>query len=82
VTSDQTEALIETGTEIPYQQARAAVQRMCPSESDVEFGSQAADHPDDNVIMDIKVNKVWWGNCMRAFRVIDPPAGAGDSEVM
>jgi len=58
VTSDQTEATIATGTEIPYQQASSS------GATNVAFKSAALSlsvkpqiTPDDHVIMDIKVNK-------------------------
>ena len=58
VTSDQTEALIETGTEIPYQQASSSgATNVSFKKATLSLGVKPQITPDDNVIMDIKVNK-------------------------
>ncbi|HEY0665451.1 MAG TPA: type IV pilus secretin PilQ [Gallionella sp.] len=58
VTADQTEALIETGTEIPYQQATSSgATSVSFKKATLSLGVKPQITPDDHVIMDIKVNK-------------------------
>ena len=58
VTSDKTEALIETGTEIPYQQASSSgATNVAFKKATLSLTVKPQITPDDNVIMDIKVNK-------------------------
>jgi len=58
VTSDQTEASIETGTEIPYQQASSSGATAVAFQNAVlSLSVKPQITPDDNIIMDIKVNK-------------------------
>ena len=58
VTSDQTEALIETGTEIPYQEATSSgATSVAFKKATLSLAVKPQITPDDNVIMDIKVNK-------------------------
>jgi len=58
VTSDQTEATIATGTEIPYQEATSSG-ATAVSFKNATLSLKVKPHitPDDNVIMDINVNK-------------------------
>jgi type IV pilus assembly protein PilQ len=58
VTSDKTEAVIETGTEIPYQQASSSgATNIAFKSATLNLTVKPQITPDDNVIMDIKVNK-------------------------
>jgi type IV pilus assembly protein PilQ len=58
VTSDQTEATIATGTEIPYQQASSSgATNVAFKSATLSLSVKPQITPDDNVIMDIKVNK-------------------------
>ena len=58
VTSDQTEALIETGTEVPYQQASSSgATNVAFKKATLSLSVKPQITPDDNIIMDIKVNK-------------------------
>ena len=58
VTSDQTEAMIETGTEVPYQQSSSSgATNVAFKEATLSLSVKPQITPDDNVIMDIKVNK-------------------------
>jgi type IV pilus assembly protein PilQ len=58
VTSDNTEAVIETGTEIPYQQAASSgATTVAFKSATLNLTVKPQITPDDNVIMDIKVNK-------------------------
>jgi len=58
VTSDQTEATIATGTEIPYQQATSSGATSVSFKSaTLSLSVKPQITPDDNIIMDIKVNK-------------------------
>lgn len=58
VTSDKTEAVIETGTEIPYQQASSSgATNVAFKKATLNLTVKPQITPDDNVIMDIKVNK-------------------------
>lgn len=58
VTSDQTEATIATGTEIPYQQASSSgATNVAFKSATLSLSVKPQITPDDHVIMDIKVNK-------------------------
>ncbi|NOU01983.1 MAG: type IV pilus secretin PilQ [Gallionella sp.] len=58
VTSDNTEAVIETGTQIPYQQASSSgATTVAFKSATLNLTVKPQITPDDNVIMDIKVNK-------------------------
>jgi type IV pilus assembly protein PilQ len=58
VTSDKTEATIEAGTEIPYQQASSSgATNVAFKKATLSLRVKPQITPDDNVIMDIKVNK-------------------------
>ncbi len=58
VTSDKTEATIATGTEVPYQQASSSgATNVAFKEATLSLSVKPQITPDDNVIMDIKVNK-------------------------
>ena len=58
VTSDQTEATIATGTEIPYQQASSSGATSVSFKSaTLSLSVKPQITPDNNIIMDIKVNK-------------------------
>lgn len=58
LTSDQTEATIESGTEIPYQQASSSGATTTAFKKAVlSLKVKPQITPDDNIIMDIKVNK-------------------------
>jgi type IV pilus assembly protein PilQ len=58
VTSDQTEATVSTGTEIPYQQASSSgATNVSFKDATLSLKVKPQITPDDNVIMDIKVNK-------------------------
>ena len=58
VTSDQTEAMIETGTEVPYQQASSSgATNVSFKKATLSLSVKPQITPDDHVIMDIKVNK-------------------------
>jgi type IV pilus assembly protein PilQ len=58
VTADQTEALIETGTEIPYQEATSSgATSVAFKKATLSLTVKPQITPDDNIIMDIKVNK-------------------------
>ena len=58
VTSDQTEALIETGTEVPYQEASSSgATSVSFKKATLSLSVKPQITPDDKVIMDIKVNK-------------------------
>jgi type IV pilus assembly protein PilQ len=58
VTSDQTEATIATGTEIPYQQASSSgATNVSFKAATLSLAVKPQITPDDNIIMDIKVNK-------------------------
>jgi type IV pilus assembly protein PilQ len=58
VTSDQTEALIETGTEVPYQEASSSgATSVAFKKATLSLSVKPQITPDDKVIMDIKVNK-------------------------
>ncbi|MBI3480683.1 MAG: type IV pilus secretin PilQ [Nitrosomonadales bacterium] len=58
VTSDQTEATIATGTEVPYQQASSSgATNVAFKTAALSLSVKPQITPDDNVIMDIKVNK-------------------------
>jgi type IV pilus assembly protein PilQ len=58
VTSDKTEATIATGTEVPYQQASSSgATNVAFKAATLSLSVKPQITPDDNVIMDIKVNK-------------------------
>ncbi len=58
VTADKTEAMIETGTEVPYQQATSSgATNVAFKRATLSLTVKPQITPDDNVIMDIKVNK-------------------------
>ncbi len=58
VTSDKTEAIIETGTEVPYQQASSSgATNVAFKKATLNLTVKPQITPDDNVMMDIKVNK-------------------------
>ncbi|MBI5626160.1 MAG: type IV pilus secretin PilQ [Nitrosomonadales bacterium] len=58
VTSDKTEASIETGTEVPYQQASSSgATNVAFKKATLSLKVKPQITPDNNVIMDIKVNK-------------------------
>ncbi|MGZ8256737.1 MAG: type IV pilus secretin PilQ, partial [Gallionella sp.] len=58
VTADKTEALIETGTEIPYLQASSSgAANVAFKKAVLSLLVKPQITPDDNVIMDVKVNK-------------------------
>jgi type IV pilus assembly protein PilQ len=58
VTSDQTEATIATGTDIPYQQASSSgATNVAFKSATLSLAVKPQITPDDHVIMDIKVNK-------------------------
>jgi len=58
VTADKTEATISTGTEVPYQQASSSgATNVAFKAATLSLTVKPQITPDDNVIMDIKVNK-------------------------
>jgi len=58
VTSDKTEATIEAGTEVPYQQASSSgATNVAFKKATLSLKVKPQITPDNNVIMDIKVNK-------------------------
>jgi type IV pilus assembly protein PilQ len=58
VTADQVEATIEQGTEIPYQQATSSgATSVSFKKASLSLKVKPQITPDDNVIMDLKVNK-------------------------
>lgn len=58
VTADKTDAMIETGTEVPYQQASSSgATNVAFKKATLSLNVKPQITPDDNVIMDIKVNK-------------------------
>ena len=58
VTSDKTQALIETGTEVPYQQASSSgATNVSFKKATLSLTVTPQITPDDNIIMDIAVNK-------------------------
>ncbi|MFZ2542224.1 MAG: type IV pilus secretin PilQ [Gallionella sp.] len=58
VTSDKTEATIEAGTEVPYQQATSSgATSVAFKKATLSLKVKPQITPDDNVIMDISVNK-------------------------
>ena len=58
VTSDQTEATIATGTEVPYQEASSSgATTVAFKSATLSLSVKPQITPDDHVIMDIKVNK-------------------------
>ena len=72
VTSDQTEATIEQGTEIPYQQATSSgATSVSFKKASLSLKVKPQITPDDNVIMDLKVNKDSRGQDTSAGPAID-----------
>ena len=72
VTSDQTEATIEQGTEIPYQQATSSgATSVSFKKASLSLKVKPQITPDDNVIMDLKVNKDSRGQDTAAGPAID-----------
>jgi type IV pilus assembly protein PilQ len=73
VTSDQTEATIATGTEIPYQTTAGIGQAATVSFKDAALSLSVRPQitPDDNIIMDIKVNKDSVGTIYAGIPSID-----------
>lgn len=58
VTSDKTEAMIESGTEVPYQQASSSgATNVAFKKATLSLTVKPQITPDDNVILDVKVNK-------------------------
>lgn len=58
VTADKTQAMIETGTEVPYQQASSSgATNVAFKKATLSLTVKPQITPDDNVIMDIQVNK-------------------------
>ncbi len=75
VTSDQTEALIETGTEIPYQQASSSgATNVAFKKATLSLSVKPQITPDDNIIMDVKVNKDSVGQLYAGVPSIDTNA--------
>ncbi len=58
VTADQTEAFIETGTEVPYQQASSSgATNVSFKKATLSLTVTPQITPDDNVMLDVKINK-------------------------
>lgn len=58
VTSDKTEAVIETGTEVPYQQASSSgATNVSFKNATLSLMVKPQITPDDNVMLDVKINK-------------------------
>ncbi len=58
VTSDQTEAMIETGTEVPYQEASSSgASTTSFKKATLSLKVKPQITPDNNVMLDVKVNK-------------------------
>jgi type IV pilus assembly protein PilQ len=58
VASDKTEAMIETGTEVPYQQASSSgATNVSFKKATLSLTVKPQITPEENIIMDIKVNK-------------------------
>ncbi len=75
VTSDQTEATISTGTEVPYQQASSSgATNVAFKAATLSLSVKPQITPDDNVIMDIKVNKDSVGTLYAGVPSIDTNA--------
>jgi type IV pilus assembly protein PilQ len=75
VTSDQTEAKIATGTEIPYQEATSSgATSVSFKNATLSLAVKPHITPDDNVIMDIKVNKDSVGQLYAGVPSIDTNA--------
>lgn len=72
VTADQVEATIEQGTEIPYQQATSSgATSVSFKKATLSLKVKPQITPDDNVIMDLKVNKDSPGATTTAGPAID-----------
>jgi len=75
VTSDKTEATIEAGTEIPYQQASSSgATNVAFKKATLSLKVKPQITPDDNVIMDISVNKDSVGQLYAGVPSIDTNA--------
>lgn len=75
VTSDQQEAVIETGTEVPYQQASSSgATNVSFKKATLSLSVKPQITPDDNVMMDIKVNKDSVGTLYAGVPSIDTNA--------
>jgi len=75
VTSDQTEATIATGTDIPYQQASSSgATNVAFKTAALSLSVKPQITPDDNIIMDIKVNKDSVGTLYAGVPSIDTNA--------
>ena len=75
VTSDQTEATITTGTDIPYQQASSSgATNVAFKTAALSLSVKPQITPDDHVIMDIKVNKDSVGTLYAGVPSIDTNA--------
>lgn len=58
VTSDQTEAMIETGTEVPYQEASSSgASTTSFKKATLSLKVKPQITPDNNVMLDVKINK-------------------------
>ncbi len=72
VTADQVEATIEQGTEIPYQQATSSgATSVSFKKATLSLKVKPQITPDDNIIMDLKVNKDSVGTTTTAGPSID-----------
>ncbi len=71
VTSDQTEATIEQGTEIPYSTVSQSGTNVQFKKASLSLKVKPQITPDDNVIMDLKVNKDSRGTDTQAGPAID-----------
>ena len=71
VTSDQMEATIEQGTEIPYSTVSQAGTNVQFKKASLSLKVKPQITPDDNVIMDLKVNKDSRGTDTQAGPAID-----------
>lgn len=75
VTSDKTEATISTGTQVPYQQASSSgATNVAFKAATLSLSVKPQITPDDNVIMDIKVNKDSVGTLYAGVPSIDTNA--------
>lgn len=75
MTADQVEALIEQGTEIPYQQATSSgATSVSFKKANLSLKVKPQITPDDNVIMDLQVNKDTRGLDTTAGPAIDTKA--------
>jgi len=75
VTSDKTEATMETGTEVPYQQASSSgATNVSFKKATLSLKVKPQITPDDNVMMDIMVNKDSVGTLYAGVPSIDTNA--------